>query len=162
MNQVEFYYGADWQMKTIGDDGEPFLFYLTKGDHEVKLEITLGAVSDIVRDTNQVAVDLYNLYTKIVMLTGAAPDYYRDYQLEKKLPDMLSILEENLFILREKIEELKLISQDNVNESSILEQLAFQLEDMIKEPDTIPGELRILEIIYRICPRGYYPFVKYL
>ncbi|HHT87902.1 MAG TPA: extracellular solute-binding protein [Clostridiales bacterium] len=142
MNQVEFYYGADWQMKTIGDDSEPFLFYLTKGDHEVKLEITLGAVSDIVRDTNQVAVDLYNLYTKIVMLTGAAPDYYRDYQLEKKLPDMLSILEENLFILREKIEELKLISQDNVNESSILEQLAFQLEDMIKEPDTIPRRIK--------------------
>lgn len=142
MNQIEFYYDADWQMKTIGEGNDPFLFYLTKGDHEVKLEVVLGSVSDIVRETQQVSTDLYSLYTRIVMLTGAAPDYYRDYQLEQKLPDMLTIMEENLIVLKEKIDELKQISKKNVNEASILEQLAFQLEDMIKDPDTIPRRIK--------------------
>lgn len=142
MNRVEFFYDTDWQMKTVGDGKEPYLFYLTKGDHEIKLEIVMGSVSDIVRDTNQVVIDLYSLYTRIVMLTGTSPDYYRDYQLEKKIPDMLSILEENYEVLKEKIEELKLISKDNLNESSILEQLTFQIKDMIDEPDTIPRRLK--------------------
>lgn len=142
MNQIEFFYDSDWQMKTVGDNKDPFLFYLTKGEHEVKLEVTQGSISDIVRETQQVATDLYSLYTRIVMLTGAAPDYYRDYQLEKKLPDMLTIMEDNLIVLKEKIKELKEISKNNVNESSILEQLAFQLEDMIKEPDTIPKRIQ--------------------
>jgi len=141
MNKVEFYYDTGWQMKVIGDGSDPYLFHLTKGNHEVKLEVVLGSVSDIVRDTNQVAIDLYNLYTRIVMLTGTSPDYYRDYQLQKKLPDMITILEENYNILREKIEELKKISKHDVNESSILEQLAYQLQDMIKEPNTIPRRL---------------------
>jgi carbohydrate ABC transporter substrate-binding protein, CUT1 family (TC 3.A.1.1.-) len=83
MNKVEFYYDTGWQMKVIGDGSDPYLFHLTKGNHEVKLEVVLGSVSDIVRDTNQVAIDLYNLYTRIVMLTGTSPDYYRDYQLQK-------------------------------------------------------------------------------
>lgn len=29
MNQVEFHYDTDWQLKTIGDDNDPYLLYLT-------------------------------------------------------------------------------------------------------------------------------------
>ena len=152
MNRVEFFYDTDWQMKTVGDGKEPYLFYLTKGDHEIKLEIVMGSVSDIVRDTNQVVIDLYSLYTSLEMLTGTSKDYYRDYLLEKKIPDMLDI-EENYEVLG-KIEELKLISKDNLNESSILEQLTFQIKDMIDEPDTIPRRLKNFRITYPTFPHG--------
>ena len=59
----------------------------------------MGAVSDIVRDTNQVAVDLYNLYTKLLCLQE------RTHSLQglsiEKASDM-PILEENLSFLERR------------------------------------------------------------
>lgn len=141
MKNIEFDYDTDWQMKLLGDE-EPYMFYLTKGEHELKLEVIMGEVADVIRDAQQISTDLYSLYTRIVMLTGSKPDIYRDYQLEKKLPDMLPIMEESAALLREKIGELKAIGGNNINEASILEQLAFQLEDMVEDPDTIPERLK--------------------
>lgn len=142
MKNIEFDYDTNWQMKVVGDGKDPYLFYLTKGEHELKLEVVMGRASDVIRDAQQISTDLYSLYTRIVMLTGSKPDVYRDYQLEKKLPDMLSIMEENAVLLREKIKEIKEIAGKDINEASILEQLAFQLEDMIEDPDTIPERLK--------------------
>ena len=144
MKKIEFYYDMDWQMKLIGDGKDPYLFFLTEGEHEIKLMVTMGNVSDVINDTQQISTDLYSLYTRIVMLTGSKPDIYRDYQLEKKLPDMLTIMKDNAVLLGEKIQDLKRIAGKDINEANILEQLVYQLEDMEKDPDTVPARLKNL------------------
>jgi ABC-type glycerol-3-phosphate transport system substrate-binding protein len=141
VRNIKFNYDTNWQFIFIGDD-EPYLFYLKKGENRIRLKVSYGLIADIIRDVQQTAIDLSQLYVKIVMITGANPDPLRDYLLEQNIPDLIQILEENAKILRKNAEKLKLIGGRKVSESAILEKIAIQLEGMAREPETIAQRLQ--------------------
>lgn len=89
---VEFPYSIRWYMKTIGQKGKPYLVYLTKGVHEIKLEATLGSFTEILSRVENTAIGLNELYRKIIMITGTSPDLYRDYFLEEQIPGLVKTL----------------------------------------------------------------------
>src|SRR4030095_4975118 len=41
MKEIPFYYSSEWKMNVLGDGEDPYLYYLTKGEHELKLEASL-------------------------------------------------------------------------------------------------------------------------
>ena len=48
LEAVTFAYNTGWEMRTLGDkDGTPFRFYLTKGTHTIRMEVTLAVGADI-------------------------------------------------------------------------------------------------------------------
>lgn len=81
---IPFRYDGAWQIGMPGEDGKPYLFYLTKGKHEIKLELTMGDLAEIIRMVRSSIQQLNALYLKIIMITSASPDPLRDYELEKK------------------------------------------------------------------------------
>lgn len=91
--RLSFPYSSDWQMQVLGsDDQEPFLFYLTEGKHRLRMEVTLGELAPVLRTTESVVLELNSLYRRIISFTGVVPDPFRDYQLEKRIPELIDEL----------------------------------------------------------------------
>ncbi|OXS55592.1 ABC transporter substrate-binding protein [Cohnella sp. CIP 111063] len=140
--RIGFAYDSAWQTKVLGNgQDDPYLFYLTKGRHSVRLEVTLGEIAPIVRAAESSILELNAIYRKIISYTGVVPDAFRDYALEKRIPEMSDAF-------REQSERLKTIAAiiegpdgGSNDRSALLNTLAYQLSDMADRPDTVPGRL---------------------
>ena len=92
---IAFPYATKWQFKefTDGNDND-YLIYLTKGEHELSLAVTLSDVAEVFGRLQKIVGPLGDLYLDIVMITGETPDANRDYELHKQIPDMEKILKD--------------------------------------------------------------------
>jgi ABC-type glycerol-3-phosphate transport system substrate-binding protein len=140
LEAVKFGYNNEWQMKVLGDD-TPYLFYLEKGSHELTMEVSLGAMTNIIRGLQDDTFQLNELYRNIIMISGTTPDTLRDYQFEKLIPGlsekMISIADD----LEAKQKLLKEISGNNGSDSAFLGTFAYQLRNLAKDPSTIATRL---------------------
>lgn len=85
---IAFPYKSAWQYKNFSDEnGEDYLFHLTKGKHTVSLAVTLVGVSEVYDILNEICANIGDTYLDIVMITGETPDANRDYELYKQIPD---------------------------------------------------------------------------
>lgn len=86
--KIGFGYKTAWQYKTLSDEnGDDYLFYLTKGKHTLSLAVTLADVAEIYEKLYTLCSDIGDTYLSIVMITGESPDSNRDYELYKQIPD---------------------------------------------------------------------------
>ena len=134
MNGYEFSYDGDWRMDTLSDDEEkPFLFYLEKGKHTIRMEVVLDDFSPIIDRVNDVLQDLNTVYRKIIRITGVAPDAYRDYQIGETLPG----LKDELIAMRDEltaiVKEMKNMAEISGDSERILVTMRDQLSDLCKD-----------------------------
>lgn len=141
MMQIPFQYDSDWQMNVLSSEEEPYLFYLTKGKHELKLEVSLGAVAPLIRQVEASVLEINAMYRKILMITGNVPDPYRDYQLNKQIPDMVEVFQEQSDILYAVSEELVRLTGEKSDKTAVLNKTAYQLADLAKKPETVQKRL---------------------
>lgn len=83
--EISFYYGGDWQFQTLQVDGQDAYVYLTAGEHEVSMAITLAKFGEISREINDITYDIGNLYLKIRMITGDNIDSGRSYEFFEQI-----------------------------------------------------------------------------
>lgn len=140
MEQVAFYYDNNWKMEVFGDE-EPFLFYLTEGTHELKMEVTLGDMAPLLRTVEASVLELNEIYRKIIMITGTVPDPYRDYELEKNIPEMTEVFARQSQTLSEVADELAELTGETSDQTAILNTMAYQLNDFVQRPETIQRRL---------------------
>ena len=140
LDAVKFGYGISWQMKVLGDD-EPYLFYLTKGTHEICMEVSLGEMAQTLRVVQDAVYTLNYLYRKIIMVTGTNPDPLRDYFLEKEIPGLINSFEDVSGILKEEAERIEQITGQKGSEATLLQQISHQLASMAQKPETISERL---------------------
>lgn len=142
----QFPYDNKWQTKTLGDGNYDFQFYFEGGKtYELELEVALGSLADVVRQVSQVVDSLNNDYLRIVELTGADADEYRDYGFARIMPDVvrdLSLQSSILFQLVDYISEINGIKSDN---TSTLEQAAVLVEKMASDEKEIASNLSSLK-----------------
>lgn len=86
--QIDFAYCNSWKLKNFSGKEEPYLIYLTKGEHELSLEVNLGSLSDFAIELKKQIYELGTIYRQIVMITGETPDSNRDYSLFTQIPDL--------------------------------------------------------------------------
>ncbi|WP_409346502.1 extracellular solute-binding protein [Paenibacillus sp. MBLB4367] len=141
MKSIPFDFGTDWSMKTLGDGDKPYLFYLTKGKHELKLEVSLGDMAVLMRTVESSILDLNGIYRRIVMVTGSTPDEYRDYQLELKIPEMLDSFRKQSDALGRVASEIERLTGGKSDRTATLNRLVYQLNDMTDRPETIPKRM---------------------
>lgn len=142
--ELKFLYNNDWQLKRLSpmansEADNPYMFYLEKGKHEIKLEITLGnELSEIIRRTDSCIAQLNKCYRQLLMIIGSSADTMRDYQLEQKAPEALQILAEEYEEIKE-IRQLLTSYTSGLSSSSFatIDNLQNQLEKMIDDPRTI-------------------------
>jgi len=140
LEYLKFAYGGDWQMYSPTDDnGKAARLWLEKGSHTITLEVTLGNDADIVNLAQQSLYELNTVYRRIVMQTGADPDKYRDYQIEKKMPEVLQTLESEVEILNGIYSAL--YGSSAGEDSASITKLIWQINEFLKQPESIPANL---------------------
>lgn len=142
MDAIRFNYNLDWTTDILGrSDEEPYLFHLKEGTNTIRLTVTLGDVAPLLRTIESSVLDLNEMYRKILMITSNTPDPLRDYQLEKRIPDMLDVFEEQAEIIRSVGDYLEMITGERSDKVAVLHSTVTQLEKMVAKPETVARQL---------------------
>lgn len=138
MECYQFEYSKDWRAEFLHDEaGEPYLFYLEPGLHTLSMAVKLGDYTPILSGLTDDMNQLSDITLKITMLTGPTPDPNYEYELVKNIPGLLETFQAIADSLRQKIDRLKEISNQNSNAATSLEQSWSTLNEFISRPDTI-------------------------
>ena len=147
MKRIRFNFNRQWKMETLSDEnGEPYWFYLSKGTHRIRLTVTLGDIAPLIKIIENCVLELNDVYRKIVMITSTSPDPYRDYQLEKRIPNLLDILSERAEIVRKVADYLLQLTGEKSDKVAPLYNLVTQIQDIIKRPETLPRRLDAFKV----------------
>lgn len=142
LKHVKFAYDSGWQiMRPEAENDEPCYIYLSEGTHTVKMEVNLGEMAEIVDRLTTVTSRLNGIYSSVVMLASTAPDKYRDYYYDTKIPTLI----EDLTWTREEIADIKeaiiRVTGTASSKTATLESFIDQLDILIDDPDEFSKRL---------------------
>ncbi|MGB4431744.1 MAG: extracellular solute-binding protein [Limnochordia bacterium] len=140
---IPFRFSSRYEITQLGEEelGEPFLFYLTKGQHEIRLEAVLGDLGPLIEFAEDLLYELNGVYRSIIMITSPTPDPIRSYQLEQRVPQLLERIKAGAEDLRYLAAELERITGQLSHAAALLD-FARMLERMYDKPDAIPNLLQ--------------------
>lgn len=141
-DQVEVGYDAAWQLAEVKAGEEPCLFYLTAGSHQIKLEVHLGDMGEILEESTDILAQLNKIYREILVLTGASPSVYRDYKLTEYIPDTVENINtqhKRILVLIDRLAEIS--GEQNSENIGTLRTIEKQLQSMYAAPDKIARKL---------------------
>ena len=141
MNAVGFKYKSGYRLETLAQDNEAYLYHFTEGKHTIRMEVTLGPFAELISQVEDSLYELNSMYRNILMITGTKPDEYRDYQLTKKIPNLI----ETFTFERERLSavaaQLKMLADGSSDQEALLKSMTLQLDEMIKKPENIHRKL---------------------
>ncbi|MBQ2116029.1 MAG: extracellular solute-binding protein [Lachnospiraceae bacterium] len=141
MKDVAFNYSNDWDCMTLSDkNGTPYDFYLTAGKHTIRLEATLGGIGNVMQELEDSTYRLNQIYRKILVYTGANPDKYRDYNIDKKYPEVIEAMELESKRLYHIVDEVVEYTGQKADRIASAQTIAQQLERFVEKPEKISLE----------------------
>ncbi len=144
-NYCKFNYDSNWQVTSANNGADTFQFYLTPGEHTIRLEVTLGEMGTVVRQTADIVDSVNEDYLAILKLTGSSPDKYRDYGFGRVLPDTIEDLVIQSMALDEVISYIEGMSGLKSQNSATLETAARLLLKMGTNEDDIARNMSNLK-----------------
>ena len=136
--EIHFAYDTGWNMVILGDgENNAYRIPLKKGKNTLRLEVTLGELSELILQVNECVSELNNIYMQILMITGPSPDTVRDYQFHKQIPDTLKALKQQGELLNDLYSQYVEKTGQNGQQAQMLIKLARQVLEMANKPDTI-------------------------
>ena len=145
-----FSYSSNWRKDILSDkQGNAYRFYLDAGKHTIRMEVVLGEFSDIISDVQDCVTQLNSIYRSVIRITGVAPDQYRDYEIERNLPE----LEGQLIQVRQELDSaianlLELIG-NNSDKEAVLITMRDQLDELIYDQERFTEVLAAYKINVR-------------
>jgi len=146
VKQIPFTYNKDWRLQEIGIEDEPYLFYLTKGVHTLRMEVVLGDLAPIIREAELGVRNMNEIYRDVLMVTGSTPDQYRDYQIEATIPEIVNKLRVEKKRMDSILSELELVSGQLGDREAGLVTLRDQLVSLIKDVEKMPKKLNQFKV----------------
>ena len=138
LQAVEFGYRTSWEMRTLADkDGTPFRFYLTKGSHTIRMEVTLGEMGPILNEVEDSIFRLNQIYRKLLVLTGANPDRFRDYNLKRIYPEAIQGMGQESKRLYKIVDDMVATTGEKSDRVAAAQTLANQLETFVEHNERI-------------------------
>ena len=138
LSAVTFGYNTGWEMRTLGDkDGTPFRFYLTKGSHTIRMEVTLGEMGPILKEVEDSIYRLNQIYRKLLVLTGANPDRFRDYKLNQVYPEAIQAMDLESKRLYKIVDGIVATTGEKSDRAAAAQTLANQLEQFVESNERI-------------------------
>lgn len=138
-----FPYCTNYSTLTLADDaGEPYAVYLTAGEHVLRMEVSQTHLEQAIIELRRYISECNSMYRRIISITGANPDIYRDYYLDKELPELMPFLKDSVERLNNLAASIESCSEDGEgSESATLHDTVRTLERFIKKPYKIPAML---------------------
>lgn len=144
MEAVKFDYTNSYDLKVLGaSDDEPYYFYFEKGTHTIEMEASLGVLAESLNRIDDVVYEMNYLYRKIIMITSASPDQYRNYKLDEKINDLMPRLNNISRILKEEYETISAEMGGKGSEAAVIEKIYAQIDSFIEKPYTISKRLSV-------------------
>lgn len=140
MKRIRFHYDRDWQMNVLGEE-EPYLFHFTKGTHQIRMMVSLGEIAPLLQTIESSVLELNEMYRKILMITSNTPDPFRDYQLEKRIPDMVEVFTEQAEIIQSVADYLEEATGERSDKVAVLHSMVHQLNELAENPETVAKRL---------------------
>jgi len=139
VSAIGFRYTSDWELVTPAnpETKEPYQFYLTKGNHKIRLEVTLGKMGDIISELEDSVYRLSAIYRTILVLTGSVPDQYRDYEIHKVYPEEVEAMNIESKRLYKMVDDFAEITGQKSDLIASAQTLAIELEQFYKHPNKI-------------------------
>ncbi|QHT63085.1 extracellular solute-binding protein [Paenibacillus lycopersici] len=142
-----FPYSRSWRIETLhtadkaaGKD-EPLLVPLTAGEHTITMVAEIGPYRSIIEALTADTQRLSDLYRRIIMVTGPTPDPNFEYELGKKVPELITDLKTIADDLLVQMNALKALSDSVPSTVSSLRMMNHTFERMVANPDSIPRQL---------------------
>lgn len=146
MKLYAFPYSASWYGETLHDaQGEPYLFYLTRGAHTLTLEVKLGPIGEVMRRTETDVTYLGAVQREIVKITGTDPDFNYEYDLYRTMPELSGQLTYLSGRLRQCADLLASISNETTYMENNYRQIIDTLDIFAADVDRIPKALSDLD-----------------
>ena len=155
--RLKFNFSDDWQSGKVSDGvNDPFEFYFEAGvTYKLRLEVSLGAMGDVVRRVQESLDSINADYLNILKLTGTTPDEFRDYDFYRTIPktmgDMLlqyqNIAEEdeNGEYVEGSIVSDILKDSDKSSMTATLINVAELLEEMARDEEEVAKNMEQLK-----------------
>lgn len=141
VKEIAFDYSNEWNSLILGDkEGNPYLFYLTKGTHTIRLEATLGGLGEILEQLEDSTFRLNQIYRTILVYTGPSPDQYRDYHIEQVYPEIMEAIDLEAKRLYKIVDDMVAYSGQKADNIATAQTLAQQLERFYDKPEKITIE----------------------
>lgn len=138
MEQVTFAYDTGWEMRTLADEqGTPYRFYLTQGEHTIRMEVTLGAMGKVLNEVEDSIFRLNQIYRNLLVLTGVNPDRYRDYNLAQVYPEAIKAMDLESKRLYKIVDDTVAITGQKSDRVAVAQTLAVQLEQFVEKNSRI-------------------------
>ena len=138
LEAVTFGYNTSWEMRTLGDrEGNPFRFYLKKGAHTIRMEVTLGEMGPVLKRVEDSIFRLNQIYRKLLVLTGANPDRFRDYNLAKVYPEAIEAMDLESKRLYKIVDDIVATTGEKSDRAAAAQTLAVQLEQFMEMNERI-------------------------
>ena len=138
LEAVTFGYRNNWEMRTLSDqEGNPCRFYLTKGEHTIRMEVTLGEMGPILKEVEDSIYRLNQIYRKVLVLTGVNPDRYRDYKLQQVYPEVIEAMDLESKRLYKIVDDTVATTGEKSDRIAAAQTLANQLEQFVKYNERI-------------------------
>ena len=139
---IRFDYTKDWVCEKITDGGDvEFEFYLEEGKHTLRMQVSLGQFSDVIRRVETSLTNINSCYLDIMKLTGADPDEYRDYGFSRLMPNTINIMLRESRELYKVSDEITALCGGKGSQTATLDKVAFLLEKMGSNEDEIASNL---------------------
>ena len=140
----------DWRLETMREeqlpDGKPYFYHLKKGTNVIQMEVTLGFMSETMRELDQMLSEMSQMSREMLMITGSQPDVNMEWDLHEKIPTLvprLQKLHDRLEVQASRMEEIGRAKNDASSAFRVVED---QLQRMIDKPAEIH---RLLEDFMR-------------
>ena len=151
LSDYGFTYESSWRMDTLADNHEnAYMIYLEAGKHTLRMQNVLGEFSTIISEVQDSLTKLNNIYRSVIRITGVAPDEYRDYQIEKNLPELKGQLIEVHDQLDRAIKRLRQVAGRGSDKEAVLITMRDQLKELIKDQE----EFAVIIAGYKINTRA--------
>jgi len=143
LNEYLFMYADNFTSATVNRNGEAFKFYLSEGIHTLKLQAVLGALEGPIDILESSLRDMSGIYRDIIAVTGYSPDMYRDYILDKEIPDLLPRIEQVKSDLAGVAADISTGSdlQEKGSETAVIDETVRILESLVKTPEKIQNRI---------------------
>ncbi len=142
LKNVGFPFAFRWNNVTLQNaDGSPLYVKLKQGKNTIRLETTTGAWAPILLDVDALAMEMNDLYRRIIMVTGTSPDPYRDYFLTGEIRGLTDILADLANRTNACADEFERINGGVSQQSAVLRTVADQMYIFADKPAKIEDEL---------------------
>ncbi len=143
VSAVGFSFTNEWRNSTLSNAEEtPYRFYLEEGEHTLRLEVTLGELGEVLGRLEESLNRLNAMYRQILVLTGATPDKFRDYGIEKVFPDLITAMDIEYKRLYKIVDDVTALTGQKSNQMAVVQVLANQMEKFVEKPYKIAKELQ--------------------